>query len=291
MRDFSLKGIKAKQAGGGEKAAQAVAAGGQSAHEMVSQGLILLDGKGQITDINANALKLLRCSLTGLPGRDFWEAVPEEIAERHQSTTGKALALSSQHSFTVHREFEDSWLEYSFSRQANGFSVSLRDVTTIRTLEARLERSEQHNHFLFHANPNAMWIFDLESLRILAVNEAAIAFYGISRKAFLKLKMGALFPDGEGASLLSAVSSVNAVGEVQLAPQICKQKKMDGQLLLVEMACGRINWEDRKAVLVSIVDVAERHLADRALRRENADMEQQLADLQGELVTTRRDLS
>ena len=44
-------------------------------------------------------------------------------------------------------------------------------------------------------------------------------------------------------------------------------------------------------VLVSIVDMTERHLADRTLRRENAEMEQSLAQLRLELVPTQRDLA
>ena len=60
---------------------------------------------------------------------------------------------------------------------------------------------------------------------------------------------------------------------------------------MVELACARIAWDGRDVVLVSIVDMTERHLADRTLRRENAEMEQSLAQLRLELVPTQRDLA
>ena len=60
---------------------------------------------------------------------------------------------------------------------------------------------------------------------------------------------------------------------------------------MVELACARIDWDGRNAVLVSIVDMTERHLADRALRRENAELEQALAQVSSELATTQRDLA
>ena len=38
---------------------------------------------------------------------------------------------------------------------------------------------------LFDANPTPMWIYDLETLRFLEVNAAAIAQYGYTREEFL----------------------------------------------------------------------------------------------------------
>ena len=38
---------------------------------------------------------------------------------------------------------------------------------------------------LFEANPVPMWIWDHETLRFLAVNDAAIAHYGYSREQFM----------------------------------------------------------------------------------------------------------
>lgn len=259
--------------------------------DLVAQGLVLLDAKGRITEINTEALKLLHLAPSGLHGRDLWDALPEAVAEEHQRLARKALSSTGRHAFTAYHEFEDSWLEYDFRRLPAGFAVNLRDVTALQLLERRLERSERHNRMIFNANPNAMWAFDLQSLRIVAANDAAVAFYGIAHKAFLNLQMGALFPDGEGASLLSGLDPAKGLGDFQFMPQICKQKKSDGQLVLVELVYGRIGWDGHNAVLVSLADVTDRHLADRALRRENGDMERRLELLKGELEGTRGDLA
>lgn len=289
MPESRGKGAKERRgAGRGNGAAGAQCDGPR---DPVSPGVVMLDGKGLIVEVNAEALRLMRRVPEGLQGRDFWDAVPEDVAEHHQGATREALALSDQHVFTAHRAFEDSWLEYCFTRQPSGLVVRLRDVTQVQLLQRRLEQSERRNQLIFDTNPNAMWIFDAGSSRILAVNEAAVMFYGIARAAFLKLTMGALFPDGQGASLLSALESLKGVSDIQLTPQICKQRKSDGQLVLVELGYGRLVWNDRKAVLVSLVDVTDRHLADRALRRHNADLEQRLEALQGELNNTRQDLA
>ena len=48
--------------------------------------------------------------------------------------------------------------------------------------EAELRRRQ-----LFDANPQPMWIFDVETLEFLAVNDAAVRHYGYSRAEFLDL--------------------------------------------------------------------------------------------------------
>ncbi|MCJ7798424.1 MAG: ATP-binding protein, partial [Polaromonas sp.] len=164
------------------------------------------------------------------------------------------------------------------------------DVSSTQQLKHLLHDSERYNQLLFEANPNAMWMFDGNSLRILAANQAAVSFYGIARKEFVTLRMGALFPDGEGAALLDSLGPREAGREVRFELRLCKQKKMDGQLILVELACGHVTWNGHQVVLVSLADVTQRHLGDSALRRVNAQLEQSLAQRQAELTTARRDL-
>jgi PAS domain S-box-containing protein len=275
----------------GGKRTEATAGGGQAALDLASQGILLLDTKWRITGINAAAVRLLQCGQQSLAGRNFWDAVPRHIAQQHLPLTAKAIVVTGQHAFTAHHEFEDCWLEYRFRRNLAGFEVNLTDVTPLWKLQGLLDRSQRHNQLIFDASPNAMWVYDAASTRILAANQAAVNFYGIPHQAFLTLGLGVLFPDGEGASLVSTLGHSQGQGDTHPAPHICKQKKADGELVLVELACGWISWHDQMAVLVSVADVTKRHLADRELRRENADLELKLATLQGDIQNARRDLT
>ena len=263
----------------------------QDGLDLATQGVVLVDQKGRISAMNLESLRLLHCTNSAVHGQNFWDAVPDEVAEQHQAQTRQMVAESGHHSFRAYFGFEDQWLEYSFTRHADAFVVNLTDVTAIQKLQLALARSERYNQLLFVSNPNAMWIFDALSQRVVAANDAATAFYGIARKSFLRLKMGALFPDGEGASLLSSLGASSEPAVAQLTPQICKQRKGDGQLVLVELVYAPVLWRNHHAVLVSIADVTERHLADRALRRENMELEQSLASTKAELENKSRDLA
>src|SRR5580698_9301302 len=58
--------------------------------------------------------------------------------------------------------------------------------------EEDLRRSEKQYRLLFQGNPHPMWVFDLETLAILEVNEAATQHYGYSRDEFLRMTLGDL---------------------------------------------------------------------------------------------------
>src|SRR5439155_25498984 len=60
-----------------------------------------------------------------------------------------------------------------------------RDITTQHEIEQQLLESERHYRLLFESNPLSMWVFDVETLRFLAVNDAAVRHYGYSREEFL----------------------------------------------------------------------------------------------------------
>ena len=59
----------------------------------------------------------------------------------------------------------------------------------MRLAEARDQAIESANKYrlLFDLNPEPMWVYDTETLRFLAVNEAAIRHYGYTRDEFLAM--------------------------------------------------------------------------------------------------------
>ena len=53
----------------------------------------------------------------------------------------------------------------------------------------RLRQAEERHQLMFSANPYPMWIYDCETLRFLAVNDAAVSTYGFSREEFLAMTL------------------------------------------------------------------------------------------------------
>ena len=61
---------------------------------------------------------------------------------------------------------------------------------------------------LFLRHPQPMWVFDLETLRFLDVNEAATAVYGYSRDEFLAMTTSDIRPEGDRAFHKSFVAQL-----------------------------------------------------------------------------------
>ncbi|MFN2328416.1 MAG: PAS domain-containing protein [Chromatocurvus sp.] len=65
--------------------------------------------------------------------------------------------------------------------------------------------SAQGVDLLFEQHPDAMWVYDTETLAFLAVNEAVIRHYGYSRDEFLEMTIKTIRPPEDVARLREVV--------------------------------------------------------------------------------------
>src|SRR2546430_10309825 len=79
-----------------------------------------------------------------------------------------------------------------------------------RQAEKAVLTSERKYRLLFDSNPLPIWVFDRETLRFLAVNDAAVAHYGFSRQEFLAMTLEDIRSPGELPKLKHALSQPEA---------------------------------------------------------------------------------
>ncbi len=140
----------------------------------------------------------------------------------------------------------------------------IQDITARRESEILLRESERHYRLLFEANPLPMWIFDMETLRFLAVNDAAVRHYGYSREEFLLLTVEDIKPHGSKQELLDAVSRE----EVDRLPTLHRRK--DGSLIEVEIYANNIEFAGRSARIAVAHDVTDKRRAEERIRLDAA---------------------
>ena len=128
-------------------------------------------------------------------------------------------------------------------------------VETARLLSS-LERSEERYRMLFEASPLPMWVYDAETLRFLAVNDAAIRHYGYTRHEFLGMTITDIRPAEDVDAVLASLRASGGPGSPM--PGTWRHRKRDGTIIDVEITAGRIVFEGRRAALVLSNDVTER---------------------------------
>ena len=129
-----------------------------------------------------------------------------------------------------------------------------------RHAEYRLQKSEERYRMLFDGNPQPMWVYDLESLRFLAVNEVAIDTYGFSRNEFLAMTIAAIRPAEDVSAMIAAVRSPT----IQAA-RLWRHRRKTGEIIHVDVTTRDLDFEGRKARLVLAVDVSDRVSVQHAL--------------------------
>lgn len=126
------------------------------------------------------------------------------------------------------------------------------EITGPKLEEIRLTESEATFRSLFQRNPNPMWVYDLESLNFLAVNEAAMKFYGYTQAEFEKMTIRQIRPEEDVEDLLEAIRS-NRLDD--RSGKVWRHVLKDGHIKYVKLAAGNIQFRDKKARVVLANDI------------------------------------
>ena len=136
-------------------------------------------------------------------------------------------------------------------------------VGSLQASEATLRESETRYRELFESNPHPMWVYDVETLAFLAVNDAAVARYGYSREEFLAMTIAAIRPPEEIARLKEAVRDR---GDGLGTTAVWRHCRKDGAEMLVEITSHTMDFDGRRARLVLAHDVTDKKRAEEELR-------------------------
>src|SRR5712691_8881384 len=145
-----------------------------------------------------------------------------------------------------------------------GVGLLVSEITERKLAEEALRESEERYRLLFESNPHPLWVYDVETLAFLAVNEAAIRHYGYSCEEFLHMTIKDIRLEEDVPALLENVSKVS--GGLDKAGE-WRHRKKDGSIIDVEIISHQLIFAGRRAELVLAHDVSEHKKADTALRK------------------------
>lgn len=228
--------------------------------------ILVLDEEGRYLKIAPTDPAYLYKPSDDLIGKKLHEVFPKEEADFFLAHIRRALDEGQMHRVEYRLEIEEKevWFDGSVSPLSKDSVVWIaRDITERKRAEEALHGSEERYRLLFESNPHPMWVYDLETLRFLTVNEAAIHHYGYTREEFLSLTISDIRPKEDVSALLENVSKVN--GTLDTAGG-WRHLKKDASLIDVEVVSHGLIFDGRPAELVLVSDVTGRKRTEEALR-------------------------
>jgi PAS domain S-box-containing protein len=136
----------------------------------------------------------------------------------------------------------------------------------IHTDITRQINTEKTYRVLFYSNPLPMWTYDLETLRFLTVNNAAVNHYGYSKEEFLSMTIKDIRLEEDLQDLQRLVEKRKNLSYLKTAT---RHVKKNGDIIYVEVSTHKLDTPDSNSVLVVSHDITSKIIAEKELKKSN----------------------
>src|SRR5581483_353118 len=235
--------------------------------ETMKGAVLVVDMDGKIRVVNRAAGAMLGFDAPTMVGLHI-----RNIIQRNEATSTAQILESTGvlEQTMLWRTADGSALDVlaqsSFVRQADGTPVAAiyvaTDYTERKRAEEALRESETRYRTLFDANPLPMWVYDFDTLRFIAVNDAAIAHYGYLREEFMEMTILDIRPQEDLPQMEEALRNPPEKRDRALF----RHRIRSGKIIDVEITSFEFLFGEKRSRLVIAQDVTERRGAEERLR-------------------------
>lgn len=202
------------------------------------------------------------------------KVLPKSVTQIIESTfnSGQVVVVSTCYNnqvlgdfvliFNKGRELKNSEIVKLFSNQVGLFLVRIET-------EKAMRESEEKYRYLFENNPQPMWIYDVDSLSFLEVNNAAINHYGFSRKEFLSMTLFDICPPDDIPEFVKSIANIKDKKD-----HFTRRRHLtkNEEIIYVELTSTPILYDSRNARHVLVNDVTKRKKMEDELNRKMSEL-------------------
>ncbi len=146
----------------------------------------------------------------------------------------------------------------------------IEDVSDQRQINFNMKESMGDFSILFNNNPTPMWIYELPTLRIMKVNNAALKHYGYSEEEFLTMTIRDIRPRIDLARFneylyRKAISDSSLVGFNNAG--VWRHANKKGEVIYAEITGHEIKYDNHRCRIIIATDVTEKVLQSEDLKR------------------------
>jgi PAS domain S-box-containing protein len=146
----------------------------------------------------------------------------------------------------------------------------VEDVSDQKPINFNLQESLGDFSILFNNNPTPMWIYELPTLRIMKVNNAALMHYGYSENEFLSMTIRDIRPRFDLAKFNDYLYQ-KAIPESSLhgfnSAGVWKHQNKKGEIVYAEITGHEIKYNNHSCRIIIAADVTEKVLQQEDLKR------------------------
>ncbi len=190
------------------------------------------------------------------------EAIHPDDVKRVMQFYTEALAGKRSYDFehrivlndgTIKVLLQKGTLLYNNLGQAVALEGTTQDITILKQAEKAVKDSEEKYRMIFNCNPLPNWIYDLETLQIMEVNDAAITRYGYTSAGFLTMTIKELFTPDQVDAVIRLNKEINNYGIVNFGQW--RHLTKSGICLDVDITGHSIFYNNRNAVMITSNDI------------------------------------
>ena len=174
--------------------------------------------------------------------------------------------------------------DYLLKDELNADSLYKSIIYCIERLKKNNELTESEKRYseLFHLSPLPMWVYDIETLEFLDVNEAAQKHYGYSEEEFFAMTIRDIRPKED---ILHFEQQLNLMHQnpFQFLTGVFRHTKKNGQIIITEIQSNYISYKGRNARVILVNDITDRLEYISAIETKNKEL-QNIAWLQSHVI-------
>ncbi len=155
------------------------------------------------------------------------------------------------------------------SEIAELFSNQVGQYIVRNNTEKAMRESEEKYRYLFENNPQPMWIYDVDTLAFIEVNNAAVTHYGYTRSEFLSMTLFDLSPPDDIPELVKSIAKAREIEDHSVHR---RHLKKNDEIIYVEIISKRIQFGNHNARHVLVNDITKRKIIEDELHRKLTDL-------------------
>ncbi|MGD0036781.1 MAG: PAS domain S-box protein [Bacteroidota bacterium] len=230
----------------------------------MSTALIVIYQGERFTYVNAASKQITGYTKDELLNIKFWELVHPDYREMvHQRGLARQRNedVPTRYDFKIiTKDGKERWLDFAASAILyEGIPAGLGiafDVTDRKHIEEQLQASELRYRLLFKANPHPMWLYDIDTLQFLEVNDAAVHYYGFSREEFLSMSIKDIRPEEDIQSSMDHLQQTTEHDGFNEAG-VWRHRKKNGEVIEVEIISHTLEFNGHNAKMILATEITK----------------------------------